>query len=276
MFKKIVIIAAALCFAAGPAIGAPAKAGGKKSPSKPAVKTAAKPVQKAVPKRSAANSYQAALAAHKKGDLKTAISHYNTAVRAEKRMWQAWLGLGMCYYSMKKYNNALLIFKHVLALKPGEPAAQRYVSMLQGGAAKTSASVKKESRTKGEIMWRSALLPGAGQFYNNEPAKGYVYSLGYLASIGAIIKYSIDREAAVSAYKNATDRFDEKYKTAEEAGLRVIIPVAIAGVIWTVSVLDGFLSGEEEKKPGTPGRAAADIFMPDSSTIGIKLASLDF
>lgn len=267
MLKKIAVTAA-LVFATALVFGAPAKTTGKNSPAKPAVKAA--------PAAGAAKNYNAALNAHRKGDFKRAIAHYNAAVRADKKMWQAWLGLGLSYYSMKKYNNALLIFRHVLTLKPGQPTAQRYVSMMSGAAAKAGAAGKKESRTKADIMWRSALLPGSGQFYNNEPAKGYIYSLGYLASVGAIIKYAIDREAAVNTYKNATDRFDEKYRAAEEAGLRVIIPIAIAGVIWTVSVLDGFLTGEEEKKTVVPGRAVYDIHMPDSFTLGVKIASVDF
>ena len=272
----VLVLCAVLC---GVSYAAAAKKPAAKGAKPAAAKSAAKPAAKTEAKKTAgaaAKSYELALAAHKKGDLKGAISYYNAAVKEDKKMWQAWLGLGICYYSMKKYNNALLIFKYVLSIKPGEPNAQKYVDMLQGKSTSSRTVIKKENRTKAEIMWRSALLPGAGQFYNNETAKGYIYSLSYLAAIGGIIKYSIDREIAVSAYDNANSGFDEKYKAAQDAETKLLIPVAVAAVVWTVSVLDGFLTGEDEDNMKQGKKAAIEIFMPDPYTTAVKIASLDF
>lgn len=278
MLKRFAAVLAVFALCAGLTHGAVSKKTESKN-AKPKASAASKKAAKPAVKQAsnhAAKSYELALAAHRKKDLKAAITYYNAAVKADKKMWQAWLGLGICYYGMKKYNNALLIFKHVLSLKPGEPTAQKYSDMLQGKSAAARAPVKKENRTKSEIMWRSALLPGAGQFYNNETAKGYIYSLSYLAAVGGMIKYSIDREMAVSAYDNANTGFDEKFKAAQDAETRLLIPVAVAAVVWTVSVLDGFLSGEDEDNIKQGKIAAIEIFMPDPYTAAFKIASVDF
>ncbi len=191
--------------------------------------------------------YQNAVIYHKKNDYKNAMAYYNAAIKKDKKLWQAWLGLGICYYNMKKYRNAQLIFRYVLMLKPGEPTAKRYYNMLSGITdTKQIEKKEKEKKTKGDIMWRSALLPGLGQFYNNEIVKGYAYSIMFLAGAGGIVKFTIDQKKAVSDYENTNYDFDTKYKEAQDATLRVYIPIAITGLVWLLSIFDGYLSGVDE------------------------------
>jgi len=148
------------------------------------------------PDTAAVKYYNYGMQYHKKGDYKNAITYYNAAVKKDRQFWQAWLGLGVCYYNMRKYRNARLIFRYVLSLKPGEKTAVKYYSMLSPKKDKNEQRKKsdEEYKTKGDMMWRSALLPGLGQFYNGELIKGYIYSLSFLVSAGAIIKYTIDQQ----------------------------------------------------------------------------------
>ncbi len=191
--------------------------------------------------------YQSAVIYHKKNDYKNAMAYYNAAIKKDKKFWQAWLGLGICYYNMKKYRNAQLIFKYVLMIKPGEPTATRYYNMMTGITDKKEIEKnEKKKKTKGDMMWRSALLPGLGQFYNNEIVKGYAYSLMFLAGIGGIIKFTIDQKEAVSDYENTNYDFDTKYKEAQDATLRVYIPIAITGIVWGLSIFDAYLTGIDE------------------------------
>lgn len=190
--------------------------------------------------------YAGAVSYHKKKDFKNAMMYYNAAIKKDKKFWQSWLGLGICYYSMAKYRNAKLIFQYVLGLKPNEPIAKKYYDIMSPKKT-TAAGITAGPHDKGDLMWRSALLPGMGQFYNGEIAKGYIYSLAYVASIAAVIKYIIDQNDAVSVYNNTNTDFAAKYKTAQESQNKVIIPLAAAGLVWGVSVLDAFLSGKDEK-----------------------------
>lgn len=217
--------------------------------------------------------YSGAVSFQKKKDYKNAMTYYNAAIKKDKKFWQAWLGLGICYYSMAKYRNAKLIFQYVLSLKPGEVTAQKYYDIMSPKKAGTAAA-PEGPRNKGDLMWRSALLPGLGQFYNGEIAKGYIYSLAYVASVAAVVKYLIDQNDAVAAYNNTNYDFETKYKAAQEAQTKVIIPLAVAGTVWGVSVLDAFLSGKDEK----PERAkkTVELKYDGGLTIAYNFARISF
>jgi tetratricopeptide (TPR) repeat protein len=231
------------------------------------------PAKKSAPvENSAYKFYTGGVAFHKAGDYKNAITYYSASIKADRKYWQAWLGLGICYYNTKKFSNARLIFKYVLSIKPGEATATKYYNMLSGLQPQDTRGQKKERKQKGDMMWRSALLPGLGQFYNDELAKGYLYTFSYLASIAAIIKYTIDQQQAVDAYQNATTDFESKYKTAEDAGKKVFIPIGAAGLILTVSVLDAFLSGTDA--PVSYKKAGIEI--RDNYTIAYKVFEYRF
>ena len=209
---------------------------------------------------------------HQKKNYRNALRYYNAAAKKDRKFWQAWLGLGICYYNLRKYRNAKLIFKYVLTLKPGQQTAQKYFDMMSPKK-KVIAEKKDEGpRTKGDMAWRSALLPGLGQFYNDESVKGYLYSLGFLASVGAIIKYTIDQQNAVYDYENANTGFDEKYRIAEEATTRVFIPIGVAGTIWAMSIIDAFLSGADAQD----ARNIRKAYMPDSYTVAVNLIEYKF
>ncbi|MCE5301307.1 MAG: hypothetical protein LLG37_10620 [Spirochaetia bacterium] len=190
-------------------------------------------------------NYNTAVSYHKKKDFKNAIMYYNAAIKKDRKYWQAWLGLGTCYYSMSKFRNAKLIFQYVLTIKPGEPTARKYYDIMTKPK-KTKAAALPETRSKGDLMWRSAMMPGLGQFYNGELAKGYIYSIGYMVGVACIVKYTLDQNNAVAAYNNANTGFDEKYRAAQDATNRIFIPVAATVVVWSVSVLDAFLSGKDD------------------------------
>lgn len=214
----------------------------------------------------ASKYYQYAVMYHKKNDFKNALSYYNASIKKDKKFWQAWLGLGICYYNMKKYRNAQLIFKYVLMLKPGEPTATKYYNMLSGIKEGKNGNIDKKDtgrKTKGDMMWRSAILPGLGQFYNGEIVKGYAYSIVYFASIGGIIKFTIDQREAVSDYENTNYDFENKYKKAQEATMKTYLPIAIAGVVWALSIFDAYLTGADD----VSNQKLTEIEMKNNNTI---------
>jgi tetratricopeptide (TPR) repeat protein len=217
--------------------------------------------------------YSTGVSYHKKKDFNNALMYYNAAIKKDRKFWQAWLGLGICYYSMAKYRNAKLIFSYVLTLKPGEPTAKKYYDIMSPKSKKTAAA-QYSPRTKGEMMWRSAVLPGLGQFYNGEIAKGYIYSIAYIAGVSAIIKYTLDQRDAVAAYNNANSDFSSKYKAARDAQTKIIIPAAIAAGVWSISVLDAFLSGDDGKTPA--GRKTVEIKYDGGITVAWNIARVEF
>jgi tetratricopeptide (TPR) repeat protein len=176
-----------------------------------------------------------------------AVTYYNEAIKADNRLWQAWLGLGTCYYYMKKYRNAKLIFNYVLILKPGEKNALKYLKLIEPnetGGDKFQ-SEKLEDKLKGDLMWRSAVFPGFGQFYNGDISRGYLYSIVFITSAGLAVKLVLDQHKAVEAYRTANYDFDKKYKAAQEAGVITIIPFGTMGAVWIASMIDSCMSGSD-------------------------------
>ncbi len=192
--------------------------------------------------------YKYGASLQQKGKYDEAVKYYGYALKQQKNMWQAWLGMGICYYKMKKEKNAALIFEHVLSLKPDEPTAKKYLLAIKASKKEQNIPGEKTLKTKGEMMWRSALLPGFGQFYNNEHAKGYIYSLGFLAAAAGIVKFTIDQNRAVDDYANTNYDFDAYYKKAEDRTKMVWIPVGVAAAVWGMSVIDAYISGADEGK----------------------------
>ncbi|HDQ25739.1 MAG TPA: hypothetical protein ENN43_03215 [bacterium] len=133
----------------------------------------------------------------------------------------------------------------------------------------SAAAAHKEQKSKAGIMWRSALIPGMGQFYNDEKAKGYIYSLGFLAGTSAIIKYTLDQQSAVDAYMNANTGFDEKYRAAEEANIKVYIAIGTTALVWGLSILDGYLTGSDNTK-------RIGFIMPDKNTAALTVSAVRF
>jgi len=223
----------------------------------------------------AAKYYNYGLKYHKQKQYKNAITYYNAAVKTNRKFWQAWLGLGICYYSLKKYRNARLIFRYVLSLKPGQKTAVKYYSVL-APSQKKKRKEKKEGKpkTKVDMMWRSALLPGLGQFYNGEAVKGYVYSLSFLASAGAIVKYTIDQNRAVTEYENTNYNFDKKYSAAEEARWKVFIPAGMAALAWSMSIIDALITGEDAEETGRGYRSR--VKMAGENTLALNIVRVEF
>ena len=217
--------------------------------------------------------YATGVSYHKKKDFNNALMYYNAAIKKDRKFWQAWLGLGICYYSMAKYRNAKLIFSYVLSLKPNEPTAKKYYDIMSPGSKKTAAA-RNTPKSKGDLMWRSACLPGMGQFYNGEIAKGYIYSLAFVASIAAMIKYTLDENDAVAAYNNTNYDFAAKYKAAQDAQSKIIIPAAVAVGIWSISVLDAYISGSDPK-PSAAGKSV-EIKYDRGITVAWNIARVEF
>jgi|GEM_PF-1239732 len=190
--------------------------------------------------------YKYGAAYQKQGKFEDAVKYYSAAVKQQRGMWQAWLGMGMCYYKMKKEKNAALMFEYVLTLKPNEPTAKKYLAMIKPAKKEEKKLGEKTIKTKGEMMWRSALIPGFGQFYNNEHIKGYIYSLSFLASVAGMVKFTIDQNKAVDEYANTNYDFDSYYKKAEDRTNMVWIPVGIAAAVWGLSIADAYMSGADE------------------------------
>ena len=222
--------------------------------------------------KQAVKYYLTGVSLYKKNDFNGALKYYNAAVKNDPKFWQAWQEIGMCYYSMKNYPSARKVFGYVLKLKPNEPVAKKFYFLLAYNMKKKAPP--PASRPKGDMMWRCAIMPGFGQFYNGETAKGYIYSAAYLASLVVLITYTLDERSAAADYSNTNFDFSDKYSAAQQAQKKVLIPAAVAACVWSLSMLDAYLSGSDGK-PAYAGNTV-EIKIDKGVTVAWNIARVDF
>lgn len=117
-----------------------------------------------------------------------------------------------------------------------------------------------EMKSASGAMFRSILLPGWGQFYNDEPAKGAIFmglGLGSLATAGGFFA------AAHSANSNYLAGTPDVVGDRVIANDRIRVTNALLvgyGVVWAVNVIDALISGRSETSidlPAASGGATA-------------------
>jgi len=101
------------------------------------------------------------------------------------------------------------------------------------------------ARTTGGAVLRSALIPGWGQIYNEDNAKGALFlSAAVGVAAGAAVGLSL-RVYYGSEYDGAANSDDAKdfRNKADSAALAANIMAGVYGVVWVLSMLDAWLSG---------------------------------
>lgn len=61
--------------------------------------------------------------------------------------------------------------------------------------------------TVGSAIFRSSLLPGSGQRYQNRSTMGFLYSGAFIGSVGALVKMQLDYSDRVSNYNSYADKY---------------------------------------------------------------------
>ena len=88
--------------------------------------------------------------------------------------------------------------------------------------------------------FRSAILPGWGQFYNDKPIKGGFLVASYIGSIASdIYLYSQWQK-----YLNTTsegEEYEKDIKKASDYYNYMLLSLSITAIIWIYSVIDAYL-----------------------------------
>lgn len=102
-------------------------------------------------------------------------------------------------------------------------------------------------KTKWGATYRSMLLPGWGQFYNEQPVKGGLFAGFQLLTIGAVLGLHFGARAAhddYKSYRGDQDTMNEKYELAENLLLARNVMFGAIALVWTVNVIDAAVSGK--------------------------------
>ena len=98
--------------------------------------------------------------------------------------------------------------------------------------------------SKGGAAWRSALMPGWGQFYNGDDGRGASYLTIFLASGAGAIASGVLGVMAEDDYNGSAESVVGERDVANAHYERTNIFLAAVGMVWVASVVDAYVSGE--------------------------------
>jgi TolB-like protein len=145
-----------------------------------------------------------------------------------------------------------LVNVRVVATETGETLAADSTSVQAAGMV-ALASDAVVLRSRKDAVFRSLLIPGWGQIYNRQQAKGFVILGAELALIGSGVAFHIAGDNAYNRYTSATSagqlgtdpsgQAQRLYDTAvTRYRLRNGLLIGAAG-LWMLNILDAYLSG---------------------------------
>jgi uncharacterized membrane protein YebE (DUF533 family) len=101
---------------------------------------------------------------------------------------------------------------------------------------------QREKREMIDPLWRAAVLPGWGQFHNNQVMKGIIISAGVIVS-GGLTAYSVvDQNVKYDKYLNTNENQDIAYKEAESAWNTVLIWTIITAAVYAGGIVDAAMN----------------------------------
>lgn len=102
---------------------------------------------------------------------------------------------------------------------------------------------------------RSLILPGWGQFFNEQPTKGLIFAGAELIAIGTAFMMSSSANSAYSDYETqrTTALYDDYSSKIDTANMFVYL----AAAIWMGNVVDAYLSADSG--PSTPKKKSTTI-----------------
>jgi hypothetical protein len=176
-------------------------------------------------------------------------------------------------------------YKRALQIDPTNTGLKAFLARYSPEDAKASGvQVAQGPKDWTQPLWRSAILPGWGQFYNQEPVKGWIIGGFTIATlIGTVGTYVIGDGARkdYESYPAGTsqDKFDTAYNTWDSmAGLNNTLAISFLA-LYTFNLVDAVISA----KPATravglaPGEEPPVMLgLIDNNRIGAKVRLLQF
>lgn len=91
--------------------------------------------------------------------------------------------------------------------------------------------------------FRSTLLPGWGQFYNDSPTKGYVFIGATAAAIGASVFFKLAGDADYESYQENTRESVQYFNSARDNYSNRDLALYCALGIWLINIADAYIEG---------------------------------
>jgi tetratricopeptide (TPR) repeat protein len=239
--------------------------------------TAAAPAAGADPVALAGRYYAA-------GQYDNAIQQYNVATSANPNDAKAYQGLGNCYYAKGDKPHAVEAYKRAITIDPSNASLKAFLARYSPqDASDAGVQVAKGPKDWPQPLWRSAVLPGWGQFYNGEQTKGWIIGgLTIGALVGTVSTYIVG-DSARTTYNTlgpgaSASQFNSAYNTWNNmATYNNVLAISFLA-LYTFNLVDAILDAK-------PASSAVGLLQPDApvqlgmlqnGTMGAKLRLMDF
>jgi tetratricopeptide (TPR) repeat protein len=203
------------------------------------------------------------------GRLDEALVSLNKAAAADPSRAATYQLLGNVYYQKKDKEQALANYRKALELNPANTALASFVKSMEQPA------VAQGSTDWASPAWRSALLPGWGQYYNGDQGKAWTFGLATLGLLGATAATFVIGDAARQQYMTAGPNadFDTPYRNWETMATYNHFAFIGTVALYSYGIVDAIVSA----KPGRQGTASlretplAVAAMPDGFKMKVRL-----
>ena len=201
----------------------------------------------------AANPLARANALYKQRNYDGAIAAYNQVIASNPNDAKAYQGLGNAHYAKGDKANAVTAYKRALQLNPGNQALANFLAQY---APESDSGMASADGPKDWVqpLWRSAILPGWGQFYNDQPVKGTILGVATLGFWAAEITSFMIGSGAADEYRSlgndgtavTQDQFDSAYNTWETMASINHISFIGHSVLYTFTLIDAIWSAKRK------------------------------
>ncbi len=232
------------------------------------------------PAASATDLVQQAHSAYAAGQYDTAIQTYQAAIAADPNNAKAYQGMGNCYYAKSDKSAAVAAYQKALQIDPNNTPLKAFLARYAPEAAQASGiQVANGPRDWPQPLWRSAILPGWGQMYNGDTAKGWIIgTLTWGSLIGTVATYIVGDNARTTynglPYGSSPSQFNNSYNTWNTmATVNNVLAITFLAS-YTFNLVDAIVSA----KPITTAVGLApnpdspvQMGMLDNGTLGAKM-----
>jgi tetratricopeptide (TPR) repeat protein len=169
-----------------------------------------------------------------------AIKYYYAATQVDKNYLAAWKKLAFCYYKLNMHKYAYSVFQKVLKFDPEDKDAKDFMTFYANIMEKSKKQLEKREMI--DPLWRSAALPGWGQFYNNQSLKGIFISGGFIVAAG-LTAYSVtDEKLKYNKYLQTNENHEIAFKEAQSAWNTALIWTIVTAVIYAGGLVDAAMN----------------------------------
>ncbi len=192
-----------------------------------------------------------------------AARYYAAVVKLKPDFAPGWKKLAFCYNKLGRHGQAYNFFlkAHELDKSDKETAdfVEYYANIMR------QREKKQEKREMSDSLIRS-IVPGWGQFHNNQPLKAAGFIAATALSAGLTVYFAGEEKVKYEKYLITNDNQELAYKAAQDAWTTALTWGIITGVAYAFSIIDAGMHYDSPE-----ARMVAFEINPERAGLGLAL-----